>query len=144
MKRISTHILLIGRTLVLVTFLASSGLATVLHNCTMENATCCEVPREANHKDCDGSRLPVKTEPSLLSNSVCHTNVVIGGITTNPAVLDKNVQSEVKKYDLPDAVPGTPVAVSDQLQVSRIFFPLSAPVFHPSVEKYVLHAALLI
>jgi len=143
MKRISTHILLIGRTLVLVTLLASSGLATVLHNCTMENATCCEVPREANHKDC-GEGLPANPESLFQSNSVCHTNIVIGGITTNPAVLDKNAPSEVKKYDLPDAVPGTPVAVSDQLQVSQIFFSLSAPVFHPSVEKYVLHAALLI
>lgn len=143
MRYISIHILFLGRTLALVTFLASSGFATILHNCTMENATCCEAPREVNHEDCAGG-LPAKREPSFQSNSVCHTSIVIGGVTTNPAVLDKNGTSEVKAFDLSVLLQANSVAVSDQLQVSRISFSLSAPVFHPSVEKYVLHAALLI
>lgn len=142
-KFINRHILFMGRTLAIVSFLVGSGVATIVHNCTMENAICCEAPREINHKDCDGG-LPANPEPSFQSNSVCHTNNVIGGVTTNPAVLEKNGTSEVKKLDLAVIHTGHSVAVSDQLQVSRIAFSLSASVFHPSVEKYVLNATFLI
>jgi hypothetical protein len=143
MRYISTHILFVSRTLALVTFLASSGFTAILHNCTLVPASCCAAPREINHKDCSES-LPVNLERSIQSNAVCHTNTVVGGITTNPAVLEKVVKSEVKKPVSPLFVLSPFVAVSGQSFTSSTPFSSPASVFLPSVEKYVLNASFLI
>ena len=143
MKFLSTHILFIARPLVVVTFLASSGLATVLHNCTMVAATCCEAPAEMNHKDCDES-LPANSVPSIQSNAICHINTVVGGVTTNPAVLDKDGKSELKN-PLSFVFVFTPsYEASFQLSTSSSLGLTAPPVFLPSVEKYVLNASFLI
>lgn len=144
MKYFSTYTLfIIARTLVVVTFLASSGLATVLHSCTMVAASCCEAPGEMNHKDCDKS-LPANSNPSVQSNAVCHTNTVVGGVTTNPAVLDKDGKSELK--NLLSFVFAFTYSVEASFQINTaINRGITAPsVFLPSVEKYVLNASLLI
>lgn len=143
MKFLSTHILFIARPLVLVTFLASSGLATVLHNCTMVAATCCDAPAEINHMDCE-ERLPVNSDLSIQSNAVCHINTVVGGVTTNPAVLDKDGKSQLKN-PVAFVFAFTP-SLEASIQISTFTsLGLTAPtVFLPSVEKYVLNASFLI
>lgn len=143
MKYFSTHILFIARPLVVVTFLASSGLATVLHNCTMVAATCCEAPAEINHKNCD-KRLPANSDLFIQSNAVCHANTVVGGVTTNPAVLDKDGKSELKNPLSFVFAFTSSVEASFQINTSFNRGITAPPVFLPSVEKYVLNASFLI
>ncbi len=143
MRYISKHILLVSRTLALVTFLASSGFTTILHNCTMEVTTCCEAPREVNHKDCGGS-VPANTELFIQSDAFCHTNTVVGGVTTNPAVLEKDGKSDVKKLQKAESILTTSATAFNQLRSPFNSFSSGTPVFLPSVEKYVLNASFLI
>ncbi len=144
MKYFSTYTLfIIARTLVVVTFLASSGLATVLHSCTMVAASCCEAPGEMTHKDCDKS-LPANSSPSIQSNAVCHVNTLVGGVTTNAAVLDKDGKSELRN-PLPFVFAFTPsLEASFQISTSPNFGLTTPPAFFPTVEKYVLNASFLI
>lgn len=132
----------LGRLLAIVTFLANSGFTTILHNCTMVSMSCCEAPSETNHKDC-GEELPSDSAPSIQSNSVCHTNTIVGGVTTNPAVFEKSGKSDVKKVVLTFAVLISPATLSQDF-ASSSFPAVTSPVFLPSVEKYVLNASFLI
>ncbi len=143
MRYISKHILLVSRTLALATFLASSGFTTILHNCTMEVTACCEAPREVNHKDCGGS-VPANTELFIQSDAVCHINTVVGGITTNPAVLEKDGKSDIKKFQIAESILTTSIAGFNHLRSQFNSFSFDTAVFLPSVEKYVLNASFLI
>lgn len=143
MRYISKHIFLVTRALALATFLASSGFTTIVHNCTMEVPVCCEVPKEIEHKDC-GESLPANTGLAVRSDAACHTNTVVGGVTTNPAVLEKDAKSGVKKLEIAESIVTTSVANFNQLRTPLSSFSNDTPVFLPSVEKYILNASFLI
>lgn len=142
MKSFPGHILSLGRVLAVITFLANSGFTTILHNCTMVSMSCCDAPSETNHKDC-GESLPADSAPSIQSNSVCHTNTVVGGVTTNPAVFEKNGKSDLKKSVLEVTLLVSPTTLSQDF-ASSSFPAVTTPVFLPSVEKYVLNSTFLI
>lgn len=139
----SKYTLFVGRALALATFLASSGFTTIVHNCTMGIPVCCEAPREINHKDCS-ERVPANKELAVRSNAACHTTTVAGGVTTNPAVLEKDAKSDVKKLQIAQSIITTSILRLDQLHTPLNFFSNDTSVFLPSVEKYILNASLLI
>ncbi len=139
----SKYTLFVGRALALATFLASSGFTAIVHNCTMEVPVCCEAPKEINHKDC-GESVPANKELAVRSNAACHTNTVVGGVTTNPAVLEKDGKSDVKKLQIAESIVSASIVRLDQLHTPLNFFSDDTPVFLPSVEKYILNASFLI
>lgn len=143
MGYISKHILPVSRALALATFLASSGFTTIVHNCTMEVPVCCEAPKETNHKDC-GESVPANKELAVRSNALCHTNTVVGGVTTNPAVLEKDAKSDVKKLQIAQSILTTSGADFNQPRTPLSSFFSATPVFLPSVEKYILNSSFLI
>lgn len=126
----------------LLSFVASSGFTTILHNCTMEVPTCCEVPTQNRHEQCDVS---VPPEVSIRSDLICHTNTVVGGLKPTAAVLEKESKSESKKLDAPLVLTVSNFSSTDQVNSSTSrFFSFADIVFFPSVEKYVLNASFLI
>lgn len=139
----SKYALFVSRALALATFLASSGFTAVLHNCTMEDPVCCEAPKEATHKDC-GESLPASKELAVRSDAACHTNTIVGGVTPNLAVLEKDSKSDVKKLHVAESILTTSIVQLDQLHTSLNLFSNGTPVFLPSVEKYILNASFLI
>ncbi|MEX2117936.1 MAG: hypothetical protein WEB37_13730 [Bacteroidota bacterium] len=124
--------------------LASSGFTTILHECRLEQQmSCCAPPPEAHDEICGveiGSNVAVVIESDVL----CHTTIVVGGVTTGPALLEKTGKTESKRTG---ELPLTSVHVSfpphNTNRISSLFSP-SELVFPSSVEKYVLNASFLI
>jgi hypothetical protein len=142
MRYISNHILFLGRTVTIVLFLASSGFTTILHNCTMETAACCEPRSGQQHEQCDVS-LPQNI--AFQSGQICHSNTVVGGVTPPAAVLEKDTKSEIKKFDTPLVFAALFVHSVHQPECTSSHYSPSADVVFPSsVEKYVLNATFLI
>lgn len=134
----NTRILAAGLAVCLT--LASSGFTTVLRQCNMEVATCCENPKKDDH--CDGMDA-VQTKLLAQSEVSCHQTKVIGGFTTNQALLEKDAKLDLRKVSVAPVL--FPAALFDQINHSHPS--LSSPVKCaplPSAEKYVLNASFLI
>lgn len=125
-------------------FIASSGFTTIVHNCTMDViAACCEGEESKNHEDCYSTS--TAKELAIDSPFACHTNTLVGGVSTNPAVLEKENKPDLKKASIAPILSTLAVVESERFNhtTSRFIVP-AEPVYLLSGEKYVLFAAFLI
>ncbi len=144
MKFINLHIVQLSRATLVAIFVASSGFTAILHNCTMKAATCCsDSSEEVSHKDCDEG-LPTNLESSIQFNAVCHTNTLVGGMTTNPAVVEKENKYQQTKLSIVADIILVDCFQTSALNLSPLFGHTTATVSPPSVEKYVLNASFRI
>lgn len=124
-------------------FAASSGFTAILHYCTTAPVSCCSTEASSRSKDCESTNQHSSTQ-SFRGTEICHTNTVVGGLTTNPAVMDKESQGSQKKTEtLPvlDSHASSSSIVTSQVTSVPL---LSERAFLPSVEKYVLFQTFLI
>ena len=141
MRILSRHIIALSRISLLVIFFASSGFTIVLHTCSMGAASCCA--HECCGDDCDQPATQNATG-SVQPAVSCHMSSVIGGLTTDPAVVEKQSKMDVSNNSI-----AIPVAVqTDRYDIDNV---LTSTAFRsyeyaspPAVEKYVLSASFLI
>lgn len=135
MNYLITHRKVVESLITMLFFIASSGFTVVLHSCLMEETTCC--PQASTGTT--SASVPVSVEQS----ACCSTNIV-GGLNTNPALIDKLQKTEQQKVGFAASaiIIASPninaVATPNQL-TSRVSLFAS-----PSVEKYILNASFLI
>ena len=142
MLGIGRHIKLIGSFAALLFTLGSSGVAVVIHSCSMMPVmACCEHMQEDPGSQCmDPSAVP--GTQALQNDMSCNSTRVIGGLTTNPGVVDHSqkvqpsnafvvpVHSLVEIFSAPNVCPW--------------IHPFETDVSPPSVGKHILNASLLI
>ncbi len=120
----------------------SSGVAFVLQTCSMKSTMeCCQSMNEKDSPDCAKSSLP-KGAVAVQSDASCGTSTLVGGLTTNPGVVENN--HLVQKATVIVAPVNDVVACAPLLNTA-IFAPQFAEnVSPPSVNKHILNATLLI
>ncbi len=142
MRLVSKYLGKIGGIIAAVLLLAvSSGFTVVLHSCLMETMQCCETMSTDGSMD---AAMPTQGSRVAQAGSSCCTSTVIGGLNSFTALLEKQTKTDHLKV----AIVLLHTDPSDQFSL------LTSPVRHfvhsahgaspPSVEKYILHAALLI
>ncbi len=143
MKFVSRHIVGLGRVSLLIMVLGSSGLTAVVRICTMEAMSCCAGPMNDAPGGCDrtaGTNSVAFVQPL----TPCIISSMIGGFTTNPAVVEKQHRSDVAPH-----MNVLPVGENLVLQQCDNSFLSSRPnpsqgASPPAVEKYVLTSTFLI
>jgi hypothetical protein len=142
MLRIAKHIKLVT-TLIIPTFIVGgSGVSFVIQKCSMRPKTaCCTVMDDGMVSNCACQSRP-GNEVSVRSDAACMSSTLIGGLTTNPGVLETN--QPVRKTPVVVAPTGDDVACPQLTNVAipHVFMAEKAP--PPSVEKHILNATLLI
>jgi hypothetical protein len=141
MKQITRHIKLLGSLAALLFTLGSSGVAIVVHSCTMApKMECCQNMDADRNIDCsEGQTAGV---PAIQLDMTCSTSTLVGCLTTNPGVVDNNrpVQN-VSAVVVPLA--GCTSRVQTVTSPVSIL-PGAASISPPSVAKHILNASLLI
>lgn len=138
-----TTISSLARSVAVLAVLANSGLSVALADCSMQGQACCEQPVRAVGSDC--------TETSdqhtiLLSRTGinCHTTKVIGSLTANPAVVQK--ESSATAYR-PGPSANISHASSFDIQSdfpTSLFSSILERCAPRVVKKYILDASFLI
>ena len=128
---------------VLVLFvLASSGFTTVLHECSIQpKMACCEAP-DSMPQHCSEPAVPAG--PSFQSDQFCHTNLLLGGLQTAPAVSESPLRS-VGRAGMITAVHATAPAYDIHPSSSSVLFS-SPQVTPPGIarDRSILFSSLLI
>ena len=139
------HIKTIGRSFVLLFFVASSGFTVIRSHCTMEALDCCKTPNGGMSTACrmmDPAH--AQTGSSMTLASSCHSITVVGGLLTDPTVVEKDQFTGVVKAfrfaTLVQCIAIPPPSVCFQSNLSTS----SHSIFPPPVEKYVLNSSFLI
>lgn len=142
MLRITRHINLLGSVVAFLFAIGSSGLAVIIHSCAMRSEMpCCQKISDEMGGDCSN---PIQTSgiPSIHSDTNCSTSTVVGGLTTNPGVVDNN--QLVQKISSV-AVPMNACLSCVQTLTSSVSDIANAvSISPPTVEKHILNATFLI
>lgn len=143
MKPFAPKIAGIARILALVSILANSGFTVVAHYCVMQETYCCEPSGEVLRTDC-GKSLPPQSPIFAGMARDCHTDKVIGGLASNPALLQTERTTQNTKPEVASQLTLSldPVSSSGISTGSFPSFVERASV--PFVEKYVLNGSFLI
>jgi hypothetical protein len=137
--------LAVGRLFVLLFFVANTGFTVVFSRCTMKEMDCCAASDEQMSDDCSMMDPPQpSSEPSVRAFNDCISVIVVGGLKTDPTVVEMESHARVIKLDL--VAPYAPeLALSTvSLQFQPISSTASQNVSPPAVEKYVLNSTFLI
>ncbi len=122
---------------------ASSGVATLVRTCTMRGMDCCATAAHSNQCACNDS-------PSLMrgiavrADLACHTTKVLGGLTINAALVEKENKTRQHNASVDFVIPSPFDLSSTYLSFSHLRFALAVPHSPPAVEKYILNASFLI
>jgi hypothetical protein len=143
MKFFSRHILALSRVSLLVIFLGSSGLTVILRTCTMGAKSCCVDMQGGCNDECDQ---PTSSNSGALiqSHTPCHISSVVGGLTTNPAVVEKQDRSVTS-----DQIGAFPTSLINEIADLNDFealtpFKILQSTPPPSVDRYALIGSFLI
>ncbi len=130
------HIKILGRIVVSLFFLASSGFTVILNTCVMDTPECCDTTcRES---------LPSPMGPSVQGQLGCHANTVAGGLNSIPALVEKGSKPQNNRLEILSET-ALHCAKRAQSGTSSWFtVSFSHNISPPSVEKYVLNASFLI
>lgn len=144
MKFIILHIALLSRVTLLAFVVASSGFTAILRTCVMETMSCCADAKVPQHMECDTEQPGDAPTLSIRADSQCHADILVGGMTTNPAVVEKEHKYQQTKLAIGANVLSFNCFQASPPSLSPLFGHTTAKVFPPSVEKYVLNASFLI
>lgn len=136
------HILVIGRILILLLFVANSGFTMVLHTCAMSTMACC-----ADAMPASKAPAPPMSEAALAGSEMqCCTVIVAGGVNATPVAMEHSSTDNPQKFPVRAEVPALTAPADLQAFTSSILAQLSSrsAVAPRSVEKYVLNAVFLI
>jgi hypothetical protein len=143
MQIINRNIILVGRIVAFLFFLASSGFTSVLHICAMEASGCCDVSPAGGEKPCENP-LPQSTGHVTQIGSSCLANIVAGGLVGVQGTTEKDSRAQVSK----------PIALIGSLAPRMLHLPsISVSRHHsshnpacspPSVETYIMNTSFLI
>ncbi len=136
------HILVIGRILVLLLFVANSGFTMVLHSCSMSTMACC-----ADAMPAPKAPAPPTSAAALAGSEMpCCTVIVAGGVNTAPVVMEHSSAQNPQKFTATAEVPAITAHADRQAFTSTMLARLSSgcAVAPCSVERYVLNAVFLI
>jgi len=142
MVAVTKHIKLLAAFAALLFTIGSSGVAIVIHTCTMTpQMTCCE-------RMLDDTNLPC-TNPegssggqSIQTDMTCSVTALVGGFTTNPGVVDNNHQVQTSTSFV---VPSQNLLQSLASMPAQVWMhPFLAGISPPSLGKHILNSALLI
>lgn len=142
MKRLARHIRLLGSLAALLFVLGSSGVVVIIHSCTMvPQMECCQGMSNEMNADCSNqSQLP--GIPTLQSDMSCTTTTLVGGLTTNPGVVDGT--RPVQKISVLVMPPDVCLSGVQALTSAVPIAPFAQSISPPAVEKHILNASLLI
>ena len=144
MIAIGRHMAYFRGSVALLLFLSSSGFTTILHNCVMEASECCDISAGSDQKGCETPLTAVAGE-SVQGLFDCHTNTVVGGPADIQAVAEKDGKHLNQKLELLSLLSSHHASLSPlSINANRSNLISSGNVSPPSVEKYILTAALLI
>lgn len=149
MQVLNRHILVIGRLLLALFFVANSGFTVVQRYCTMAHEkhgeACANDNDGCSAATCNDERVPQSaTAPSITDNMSCHVVSVGGGLPSDPTIVEK--ESSARHVSAPLLLAPVPdLIVYSQDDSSPHHLPAaSANVLPHSVETYVLNATFLI
>jgi hypothetical protein len=140
MLGIAKHIKLLSSLAALMFTLGSSGVAVVIHSCTMApQMECCEnMNGDMSYADAAGR---TDAGPTFQSDMSCTTSTLVGGLTTNPGVVENNVPVQKISVVVAPAV-GCP-CIHTATRVASVL-PFAESISPPSVPLHILNASLLI
>lgn len=143
MKLVSKYIVILTRVVIVVTIAASSGLATVIHRCTMTDMDCCSGSSCEDNDTCSLPGVPL-SGPAISSDFACQVVSFVGGATikSGESVQDKNSRLTRIMMGTVTLLPN--LWYGETTGSSQTLFSLAALPLPPSVEKCVLYASLLI
>ncbi len=139
MKFLEPHIVAIGRVLVLMFFLASSGFTVVMYSCTMQDMGCCGTAKEEMSGTCTMMDMSQGTNgPSVSSGEKCSSLSIAGGLKTDPTIVEKaSTHRETIVDHSEQIVPLFSLPAADFNSQIHPFI-ASPNLSPPAVEKYVL------
>jgi hypothetical protein len=149
MQILNRHILWVGRLFLVLFFVANAGFTVVERYCTMalENHgdACTDDDDACSAATCDHKEAPQSANaPAIMDNMLCHVVSIVGGLQSNPTIVEKESNARtISVHLLVAPVPDLTVC----LQVDRsprLFSAASANVLPRSVETYVLNSTFLI
>jgi len=123
-------------------FLASSGATTVIRQCSMETASCCNTA-SCDSEDACNQPAAVPSDYSIKAEFTCHTTTLIGGVVIQQAVVEQAHKPLLNKAIL-GCVISPDYMLSAQPHRSSSAHLLADAASPPSVEKYVLNSSFLI
>ncbi len=142
MLRIARHINLLSSVVAFLFAFGSSGLAVVINNCTMTSQMqCCQSMSDQTAGDCSN---PIQTSgiPSVQSEANCSTSTLVGGLITNPGVVDNN--RLVQKISVNVLPMNDCLSCVQTLTRSVPVIAFAGSISPSSVEKHILNASFLI
>jgi hypothetical protein len=142
MSRITKHINLLSSVVALLFAFGSSGLAVVIHNCTMATPMeCCQNMGDQSAADCNN---PIQASgiPSFHGDANCSSSSLVGGLITNPGVVDNN--RLVQKISVTVLPMNHCLSCVQTLTRSVPVIAFAGSISPPSVEKHILNASFLI
>ncbi len=136
------HILVIGRILVLLLFVANSGFTMALHTCAMSQMACCADAMPAPKMPA----LPATKAALAASQADCCTVIIAGGVNTASVAMEHSSSLNPQKFTVRADVPAIAAQADPQASASPMLAWLSSrsAASPRSVEKYVLNAVFLI
>ncbi len=143
MKLFKKHMALIAKLVLVVTITASSGLAAVIHNCTMERMDCCGDSPNAGHNNCHLPGVP-STGLTIGSDVACHVNEIVGGLAIKSGEVEKDKRSVPTRTAFVTIITSLYDSLRHTSGSSHALLSLAAALSPPSVEKCVLNASFLI
>jgi hypothetical protein len=149
MQLLNRHILVIGRLLLALFFMANSGFTVVQRYCTMaqENhgVTCADDNDGCSDATCNDDGVPQPaTAPAITDNLSCHALSIGGGLPSDPTIVEK--ESSARHINAPLLLAPVPdLGINIQVDSSlHHLLPAFAHVPLHSVETYVLNSTFLI
>lgn len=140
MLKISRHIAVVGWLFLGLFLVGNSGFAFVLHKCVAVQMDCCEKPNKDSKDACMDTPMPIGG-PTFKAPFLCHTNTVVGGLTTKSGLLEK---TPIQKETVSTFFMSANVALAPSTITSSSSLSYAINTSPPSVEKCVLNATFLI
>ena len=142
MIHLGRHIRWWASVFALLFFFSVSGFTAIVRVCTMKPMACCMGPGQMSNRTCDNGS-PSVPGKAVFSNSVCHVDLVAGGLNSVQGLVEKDAHSPVKTVAAAFLAPyAQDVAFNRSDDVSfALINQISPP---PAVEKYILTASFLI
>ena len=130
------HIAVLGRVVLILFVIASSGFTLALRICLMNSPDCCSTM-------CQDSA-PSAKEASVGAQMGCPKSIVAGGLNTNPGLIEKSVKLQNGRYEVLSVTVLHPERYAQPQNQFGQFTSYSSSSSPPSVEKYVLYSSFLI
>jgi len=132
----------LGRLIILLFFLSSTGFTSILNICAMEAAKCCGTSGRSDHEACHNESPPV-SGVSVKDRFECQVNIVAGGLSGVSGLIEKEIKQRTETTEF------VVIALSETAEASFAASTLlslnhTTNTSPPSVEKYVLNSTFLI